>query len=194
MPTRPSPVWKSRLPETAPAWPTGRSPLDALQDLLQKNIELAEKRGFEAIRTTAEQQAGQYGPERPGVSEEEGRPLCARLDGGDQAPGLTLTAAGAGRLQKVWVLTWAWLGFLLLVGLLSLLWPTSFLPRWFWPEQIALIGLVGWWAAGPTVIVLVLILLAIGARVLILMAAARRFFWHTTADQSKSSASLPAVS
>ena len=58
--------------------------------------------------------------------------------------------------------SWAWLGVLGLIGLLSL-WPFAAARlRWFWPEQIGLVGLVGWWAAGATVAVLFLLLLAVG--------------------------------
>ena len=47
--------WAKLTLETAPAeansaWPVGRTPLDCLQELLQKNKELAEARRFEAIR------------------------------------------------------------------------------------------------------------------------------------------------
>jgi hypothetical protein len=182
--------------ETGSAWPAGRSPLESLQDLRQKNKELAETRHFEAIRAAAERQGeeGEGEPETTPVWEGEGRPLYARRDGAEQAPGLTLTATELGRRQTAWALTWTWMGILLLVGLLSLLWPATALLRIFWPEQIGLVGLVGLWTAGATLIVVSLLLLAVGARALIVMVEIGRFFRRPPPNKPKSTANLPAVS
>ena len=68
------------------------------------------------------------------------------------------------------------------------------LLRFFWPEQIALVGLVGWWAAGATWIVLGLLLLAVGARLLIILTGIGRFFQRPPPDKPKSTANLPAIS
>ena len=187
--------------ETAPteantAWPVGRTPLDSLQDLLQKNKELAERRGFEAIRAKAEREAeaGAGSAEEKALWKGTGWPLYASRAGGEPAPTLALTETGRGRRHTAWSLSWMWTELLLLVGLLSLLRPTSALLRFFWPEQIAIVGLVGWWAAGATWIVLGLLLLAVGARLLVLLVGIGRFFHRPPPDKPKSTANLPAVS
>ena len=79
--------------ETAPteantAWPVGRTPLDSLQDLLQKNKELAERRGFEAIRAKAEREAeaGAGSAEEKALWEGTGWPLYASRDGRRAGP------------------------------------------------------------------------------------------------------------
>jgi hypothetical protein len=180
--------------ETGSAWPAGRSPLESLQDLLQRNKALAEKRHFEAVRATAERQAEEGASEGASEWEGKGRPLYAFRDAGQQAPELTLTASQLGRRQTAWTLSWTWMISLLLVCLLSLSRSATAVLRFFWPEQIALVGLAGWWAAGATLIVLGLLLLAVGARVLIVLAGVARFFRRPPPDKPQSTASLPAVS
>ena len=89
--------------------------------------------------------------------------------------------------------SWAWLGLLGLIGMLSL-WPFAAARlRWFWPEQIGLIGLTGWWAAGATVTVLFLLLLAVVCRTLVVLGAVGRFMRRPPPTKPKSTASMPAV-
>lgn len=64
--------------------------------------------------------------------------------------------------------------------------------RWLWPEEIALVGLVGWQVAGPTVLVLLLLLLAALARLVLLGQRVRRLLarWRTRDGDSVRSRSL----
>jgi hypothetical protein len=180
--------------EPISGWPAGREPLEFLTDLLQRNKDLAEKYHFEAIRATAKLQADEAAPERTNPWEAKGQPLYARRNGGESSPGLTLTRAEPDQRQKAWTFTWMWLGFLLLVELLSLSRSATTLLRFVWPEQIAFVGLVGLWAAGATWIVLGLLLLAIGARALVVILGVARFVRRPQPDKSKSTANMPAVS
>ncbi len=180
--------------ETGSAWPSGRSPLESLQDLMQKNKDLAEKRRFETIRATAERQVEEGGLEQTSTWEGRGRPLYARREGGEPAPGLTLARTDLDQREKAWTFTWAWLLLLLMVGLLSLSRLATTLLHFFWPEQIALAGLIGWWAAGATWIVLGLLLLAVGARLMVVVVGVARFIRRPPPDKPKSATSLPAVS
>jgi hypothetical protein len=182
--------------ETGGAWPAGRSPLESLSDLLQKNKDLAEKRGFEPVRAAAERQVEESAglPEESAFGEGIGRPIYARREAGEPAPGLTLTESDLSRRLTAWQLTWMWTGFLLLAALLSVLRPASALLRFFLPEQIGLVGLVGWWTVGPTWIVLGLLALAVSARLFIILVGIGQFFRRPSPDAPQSTASLPAVS
>ena len=147
----PSVGGQSKRSEVAPPRriPLGRAAgvrLELLQDLLEKNKVLAETRHFEAIRAKAERQAEEGEPERTNAWEGQGRPLYAHRDGGESAPSLTLTRTEWSNARK--------LGPLLGYGCYSSSWwGLLSLSRhdgdagFFWPEQIALAGLVGWWAA-----------------------------------------------
>ena len=182
---------------SAAAWPKGRAPDEALDDLLKKNKDLAGGRHFEAVRKEAESRASAGGPEReadePPPWPEEGRPLYARADAGGAAPELALTPVGAGRSEATRARSWAWLGLLGLIGMLAM-WPfAASRLRWFWPEQIALVGLTGWWAAGATVTVLCLLLLAVGCRLFVVLGAVGRFMRRPPPAKSKSTASMPAA-
>ena len=184
--------------EIAPAeptsgWPVGRGPLESLMDLLQRNKDLAEKRHFESVRATAERQAEEAEPERTNLWEAKGRPLYARQDGGEPAPVLTLRRTELDQRQKAWTFTWIGLGILLLVELFSLSRTATTLLRFTWPEQVALLGLVGWWAAGATWVVLGLLLLAIGARALVVLNGFTRLARRPPPDKSKSTANMPVV-
>jgi hypothetical protein len=48
--------------------------------------------------------------------------------------------------------------------------------RLLWPEQIALLGVFGWYLEGITLTVLILLLLAVGGRVFLLMRGLRSLF------------------
>ncbi len=153
--------------ETDSAWPSGRSPLELLQDLLEKNIVLAETRHFEAIRAKAERQVEESPPEQTSTWEGQGRPLYARRDGGESAQVLTLTRTELDQRQKTWTFTWVWLPFLLLVGAFVAFRPAQRAPCWGFSgcgadRPCRLVGMVG---SGRTWIVIGLLLLAVGAQV-----------------------------
>jgi hypothetical protein len=176
------------------AWGPARSPQDPVQALLDRNKELAAARGFEALRAEAEKaaEAGGAAPEARPAWEAEGVPLYARADAGAAAPTLTLTPEEDRRAREVWPASAAWLGLLALVGLLALSPSVMAWARALWPEQVGLVGLLGWWAAGATIVVLVLLLLAAAGRVWAALRGFGRLFRHRPA-KSKSTAPMPAA-
>ena len=163
---------------------------ESVDELLGRNKDLAQREQFEAVREEAEEQAGLA--ESDGRVEvgwpEEGRPLYAWAAAGAPAPEPTLAAEGGGRPATSRAEGWAWLGFLVVVGLISL-WPASAARfRLLWPEQIALVGLAGWWVAGATSVVLALLLLAVAGRALTAVRAFAGWLRRPTQARPKSTA------
>jgi hypothetical protein len=142
----------------------GAPTADRLEELLQADRRLAKEQHFEEVRAAAERQARAV---RAGedVRAEEGPPPGTPYRGVTMAdaptPRLTLAAedprprpSAAGR----WLAAAVGLG---LVALLPLLWPPL---RRLWPEQLALLGGLGWWLVGPTPVVVLLLALWAVAR------------------------------
>ncbi len=179
----------------APGWPEGRKPKEVLQDLLGQNERLARERHFDAVRAEAEAavEAQGAGPaEGAAAWAVEGRPLYAWRDGGAAAPKAAFTSGG-GRDVPAWAAPAAWLLALLLIGLASLSRSVGAWSRTLWPEQIALLGLIGWWATGSlTVVVCGLFLLAVVGRVGTVFVAVGRLL-RRPAARSKSTAQMPAL-
>lgn len=93
-------------------------------------------------------------------------------DPGEPSP-LQLTARKSQRMQQALLLSGQWLSVLVVVWFLSLL---PILParlRLFWPEQLALLGVFGWYLAGMTAIVLGLLLAAASGRIFLLIRGLR---------------------
>jgi hypothetical protein len=95
----------------------------------------------------------------------------ARADG--QAPILQLTSRASQQTRQALAASGQWLGALVVVWILSFL--PFLLPRLrpFWPEQLALVGLLGWQLAGLTSIVLGLLSIALCGRVFLLARGVR---------------------
>jgi len=179
----------------APARPAGRGLQGDLQDLLERNKELAKQHGFDdAVRAEAERVVEAGGGPVAGVGarwEAEGVPFQATGDAGAAAPVLTLTPAADRRARGAWPASGAWLGLLTIIGLFSL-WPAAAAwSRALWPEQVGLVGLVGWWAAGATPVVLALLLLAAGGRAWAAASGAGRILRRPA--KSGSTAPMPAL-
>jgi hypothetical protein len=163
-----------------------------LQELREKNGSLARGHNFEEVREKAEREAAEAAPlalepsaagelpELAGVGmvqapgprgdplPERGAPLRWQTGPEADAPRLlvaplsdrqTMRAAGAS---------------LLLAVLLVLVWALAHFPgavawvRAFWPEQVALLGCLGWQTYGPALPLLFLIVLGVTARLLFL--------------------------
>jgi hypothetical protein len=56
--------------------------------------------------------------------------------------------------------------------------------RRFWPEQMLLLGALGWYLAGPAFLVLFLVLLGACGRLLLLVAGIRRSFHRRPAPST----------
>jgi hypothetical protein len=166
-----------------------------LDELHQRNQELARTYGFEFVRAQAEQQAKQaafpaeftdptvpaarypasFGLESeptfaPGGSPlpERGVPLRWEGDGDASAPLLQFTPVRSGQTMGALAIS----GLLLL--LLAAAWVTAQVPgtsvwvRAFWPEQMVLLGCFGWQIFGLNLIVIFLISLGTCARLILL--------------------------
>jgi hypothetical protein len=165
---------------------------EGLQDLKARNRELAGRSKFEELRARAEREATEVGPlaaepaapdempELAGVGmvqapgprgdalPERGTPLRWQTGSSADAPRLLLRSVSEQQTRR------AAGASLLLAMLLVLVWAVAQFPgvlawvRAFWPEQVALLGCVGWQTYGPALALLFLIILGVAARLLFL--------------------------
>jgi len=172
--------------------PAGQTLNEWLQRLHAQNNELAERHGFETVRADAERRAaagetlaldllaeedgvarftGTEGEKRSGTVPpltQRGTPISWQGRPGTEPPILQLASRESQRTRQSLAASGQWLGVLVVV------WVLSFLPflmarlRLFWPEQLALLALLGWHLSGLTPIVLLLLFVAICGRVLLL--------------------------
>jgi hypothetical protein len=163
-----------------------------LQDLREKNSSLAREHHFEEVRERAEREAAEAGPlaleptapaELPDLAgagvapapgprgdplPQRGTPLRWQTGPEGDAPRLLLTSLSDQQTKRAMGAT------LLLAVLLVLVWALAHFPgalawvRTFWPEQVALLGCLGWQTYGPALPLLFLIVLGVTARVLFL--------------------------
>jgi hypothetical protein len=101
------------------------------------------------------------------LSEQGGTPLSWLALPGSEPFVLQLTSRESQRIRQAFAASGQWLGGLVIVGILSFL-PLLLALRLFWPEQIALLGILGWHMAGLTLVVLLLLLAAACGRVFLL--------------------------
>ena len=89
---------------------------------------------------------------------------------------LQLTSRESQRTRQALAASGQWLGGLIVVWILSFL---PFLParlRLFWPEQIGVLGAIGWHVAGLTSVVLLLFFAAACGRAFLLARGLRTLF------------------
>jgi hypothetical protein len=96
------------------------------------------------------------------VLPERGTPITWHGSLGTSAPQLQLVPAEAGRAKAIRAATARWLGLLAVAWLAALIPFIAGTLRRFWPEELALLGLWGWYQVGPTLLVLVLLVLGVG--------------------------------
>jgi hypothetical protein len=161
-----------------------------LQDLLKRNVALAQKSGLEAERAEAEQRVRTLtvpvlaGPEevsnlaavsilqpagpRGELVPRYGVPLCWQALAGSETPSLSLQPQGVLQAKRA-------LGVSVLLGVLLVgVWSLACFPvaytwlRAFWPEQVILLGSVGWLTWGRNTLVLTLFVIGVVARVVLL--------------------------
>jgi hypothetical protein len=167
-----------------------------LEELLRQNRELAQAHGFEELRARAERQArpgaeggtaapafvllpapaGAEGERTGGLGgstlPEVGTPLHWYGEAETAVPHVQLTQAQTGRVRR------ALAASLLLLVVLLVAWVVAQFPdvlswvRAFWPEQIALLGCIGWQAVGLNAVVVFLILVGVCSRLIALGQAA----------------------
>jgi hypothetical protein len=160
-----------------------------LQQLKDKNADLARRDKFEELRARAEREATEAGPladEAAAIAEptgagriqvpgprgealpERGTPLRWLSGPSADAPRPVLRPLAEQQTRR------AAGASLLLAMLLVLVWAVAQFPgvlawvRAFWPEQLTLLGCVGWQTYGPALALLFLIVLGVVARLLFL--------------------------
>jgi hypothetical protein len=176
--------------------PDGKMTLSEWLDRLQAdNRALAGENGFETVRVDAERRAdaGQPVELQTDTEDEEAQPVAlagGRCDGlrhggtpiswhsraGAEPPVVQLTSLESQQTRRTLAASGQWLGVLMVVWILSFV--PFLLPRLrlFWPEQIALLAVVGWDLAGLTLVVLLLLLAAVVGRCVLLVRGLRSFF------------------
>jgi hypothetical protein len=112
---------------------------------------------------------------------EWGTPLSWRAAPDAPAPRLRLDSLAGRRTRAALAASGQWLGLLAAAFFLSLAPPLLARVRLFWPEQVAALGALGWYLAGPTAVVLGLLLLAVAGRLFHLGRGLRRLFPHRPA-------------
>lgn len=102
-----------------------------------------------------------------------GTPISWQSQQGREPPMPQLVPQARQQVRHALAVSAQWLGLLIAIWLLSLLpWP---LARWrqFWPEHLALLGVLGWWLMDWTEIALFLLVLAVFGRIFLLGSALR---------------------
>jgi hypothetical protein len=143
---------------------------DQLQALRKANIEQAKRQGYDDVRTDAERQASAATRTWPAAA---GLPLYAVAPDG-AVPHLTLQAVRDRHATQKWLAAIGWLLLLALVGVLACFRGLVSVARMFWPEQVALFGVMAWFLAGPAALALLLVLLGVAARLWYAVNGARR--------------------
>jgi hypothetical protein len=173
--------------------PSGQPLADWLGELLARNKELAARHGFEEIRAEAEHNArsGATTPRLPTSEEgfsrlaglgrgrngaasstplpERGTPTFWQTDG-DAVPRLRLVSDVGLRDRDAVIASAQWLVVLSVIGALSFFPGLTARLRLLWPEQLALLGVVGWFLTGTTLAVLFLLTFGGFGRILTLFA------------------------
>jgi hypothetical protein len=190
---------------------------DWLSDLRDKDVQLARAHKFEKVRERAERDAAEGAPlalepaspgelpqlagvgmvQAPGPRgdplPERGTPLRWQTGPETDAPRLLLTARGEQQAKRSVGLT------LLLAVLLLAVWALAHFPgvlawvRAFWPEQVALLGCLGWQAYGPALPLLLLVVAGVSARLLFLGRRLLALLHRPPPDPSRGSGTKPAV-
>ncbi len=169
----------------------GQSLTDWLQTLEAKNRLLkSATRNSKAEVQLANSDVGLRLTDFEGVG---GIPLSGAALPGAEPPMLQLTAHQKEQKRQALIASGQWLGVLAVVWLVSTVPFLRSLLRLFWPEQIAILGLIGWHQAGLTLIVLSLLLLAVFVRAILLIRSLRAHFGRGQKQPSTRTADNGAV-
>jgi hypothetical protein len=152
--------------------PGGQALRTWLQDLLAGNQELSSQQGFEEVRAEAERNARAEKSTSTTLHEADDSTPAGR-----GTPVFTqATADAATPLLQLVPETRHWAKLLVSaqwLAVAAVVWGLSFFPAWalhlrpFWPEQVLLFGLLGWYLAGPTLAVLFLLVLGASGRLVL---------------------------
>jgi len=151
------------------AGPQGENLAAWLEDLRAKNNALNGKRRNSKTETASFDSP--FGFQLSDVERERGTPMSWQAFSGAGPLTLQLTSHESQRTHQALATSGQWL------GCLTIAWMLAFFPfllarlRYFWPEQIALLGVFGWHLAGFTSIVGGLLLIAACSRFILLIRA-----------------------
>ena len=190
---------------TGPAGPAEFE--DKLRALKDDNSRLARDHGFDPLRERAEREVEEAAPPAPDAAgpddlpdtgftagalgdplPQRGVPLRWQSGPETGAPHLVLTPVREHQTRRAVAAT------LLLGLLLVVIWALAYFPamlawaRAFWPEQVALLGCLGWQTYGPSLPLLLLIALGISARLFLLGRRMLVFLRRPEAEPSHRSA------
>jgi hypothetical protein len=208
----------ARLLTGNPAGPVnlrGQSFDEWLQELREKDDQLARAHKFEKLREEAERDAAPLAlepappgelPQLAGVEmvqapgprgdplPERGTPLRWQTGPETDSPRLLLAPLSEQQTKRSFGLT------VLLAVLLVAVWWLAHFPgvlawvRAFWPEQLALLGCLGWQTYGPALPLLLLVAVGVSARLLFLGRRLLTVLHRPVPDPSRGSGTKPAVS
>jgi hypothetical protein len=159
-----------------------------LEELMERNLALATRHRFESLSKQAEGRARQAGrqplrnPLR--VPFARGIPWYSRALPPGIEPNVKLTYQGGQNLGESLSRSTQW------VVVVAVLWLLSYLPalvtrvRLFLPEQVAILGILGWFLAGPTPVVLALLLIWVCVRLLHLVRGLR-WLWRVSREEKR---------
>jgi hypothetical protein len=171
--------------------PQGQSLTDWLQSLEAKNRLL--KLAIRNPKGEAQLPTSDFGLRIADFEAVGGIPVSGQALPGAEPPTHQLISHQQQQRRQALIASGQWLGILAAMWLVSTLPFLRTLLRLFWPEQIAILGLIGWHQAGLTSIVLSLLLLAMCGRVLLLLRGLRALFGRDPHPPSTRTADKPAV-
>ncbi|HEY7329435.1 MAG TPA: hypothetical protein VH592_17485 [Gemmataceae bacterium] len=174
------------------AGPQGRSLAAWLEDLQAKNRLLKSEVRFPRTEVPLSDSDLEFR-----ISDFElvgGIPVSGQAMPGAETFILQLTSQEKHQTRQALLSSGGWLGVLLAAWILSVLPFSRTRLHFFWPEQIALFGLFGWYLAGFTSIVLGLLLMAGGSRIFLMGRSLRTLFRKRRRQPSTMTAGDGAVS
>jgi hypothetical protein len=158
--------------------------VEQLQALQKTNRDQARQLGYDGVRVEAEHRTG-AGPRD--VPAEEGQPRYSTAAPDETAPRLLLQSVQDRRHARKSLAAVAWFLVLAVVGLLACFRGLVSVVKWFWPEQVTLLGAAAWLLTGPTLPAVLLVLLGVAARGVYLAGGVRRLVARSKAQAGTSS-------
>jgi hypothetical protein len=151
--------------------PDGQTLTTWWHSLRDENLALAKKHPFNKVRQNAETRDGtaasptNHPTATPVVERPEGGvPVSWLARGSESAPSPRLEPITDRESRSARVSSAQWLLGVLLIASVGLSASLRRTARWLWPEQLAVLAILGWYLAGATLVVLALAGVALAAR------------------------------